>query len=214
MVFAHGAAKTYLIDAGRFASEDLAMYRRVAAELKGSGYTVPTEFTSVEEMLRLCHAEYLTNGLAGLASLPARSVDLIWSQSVMEHVFKSEFDATVTEWRRIIRDNGVVSHSIDLKDHFNNALNNLRFSDRVWESRLFQTSGFYTNRIRHLEMLELFRRHGFSVAVTSRKCWEQLPTPRASLAPRFRDLSEDDLLVHSFTVVLRPGPGAGEKSSP
>ena len=205
---AHGAGQTYLIDAGRFASEDLAMYRRVAAELKAAGYDVPVEFGSVAEMLRLCRAEYLTDSLPALASIPAKSVDLIWSQSVMEHVFKGEFPAMVAEWRRILRDDGVASHSIDLKDHFNSALNNLRFSDRVWESRLFQTSGFYTNRIRHLEMLQLFRDHGFTVEVTSQKRWGQLPTPRASLAPRFRGLTDGDLLVHSFTVVLRPDLGA------
>jgi hypothetical protein len=201
---AHGAGKTYLIDAGSFAMTDCEVYRQVAVELKSAGYAVPTEFGSVEEMLQLCRAEYLTTGLNAVEMIPARSVDFIWSQAVLEHVRKEEFAPMITAWRRVIKDDGFASHSVDLKDHFNSALNNLRFSDERWESKLFRTSGFYTNRIRFNEMLEIFRRHGFHADVTARKRWETLPTPRHKLAPRFQGCSDEELLTSSFTVVLRP----------
>jgi hypothetical protein len=201
---AHGAGRIYLVDAGRFASDDCSMYRMVATELKQAGYNVPVGFNSVAEMLRLCRAEYLTNGVEALASIPARTVDFIWSQAVLEHIRLEEFPTMVAAWRRIIKEDGFASHAVDLKDHLNHALNHLRFSDARWESRLFRTSGFYTNRIRFGEMLQLFRQHGFSPVVTVQQRWEQLPTPRARLASRFRDLPDDELLVSGFTVVLRP----------
>lgn len=203
---AHGASRVYLVDVGRFASDDCETYRQAARELKAAGYDVPTEFNSVSEMLELCGAQYLTEGVASLASIPTESVDFIWSQAVLEHVRLEQFVPMAAAWRRIIKPTGFASHSVDLKDHFNHALNNLRFSDRVWESKPFRTSGFYTNRIRRREMLELFARQGFGTRVTRDDRWPRLPTPRRVLAPRFRAMTDDELLTSSFSVVLRPEP--------
>jgi len=201
---AHGASRIYLVDVGRFATDNCAPYRKLALELKEQGYDVPTGFSSVAEMLEQCNARYLTAGLASLKEIPTGSVDFIWSQAVLEHVRREQFSPMIGEWRRVMKDTGFASHSIDLKDHFNNALNNLRFSDERWESRLFQTSGFYTNRIRCSEMLGLFRAEGFSATITRAVKWDRLPTDKARLAPRFRAIADDDLLVSSFTAVLRP----------
>ena len=41
----------------------------------------------------------------------------------------------------MIRPGGLCSHVVDLKDHLGGALNNLRFSQRVWESRTMAGSG-------------------------------------------------------------------------
>lgn len=201
---AQGAGRIYLVDVGRFATDNCEPYRELALELKSQGCDVPTEFNSVPEMLEQCNAHYLTAGLASLAEIPTGSVDFIWSQAVLEHVRLEQFSSMVGEWRRIMKDDGFASHSVDLKDHFNNALNNLRFSDERWESTLFKTSGFYTNRLRCGEMLGLFRAQGFSTTITREVRWDKLPTDKAQLAPRFRGMTDDELLVSSFTVMLRP----------
>lgn len=201
---AHGAGQIYLVDVGHFATHDCRRYRKVALALKAQGHNVPTDFSSIAEMLEQCNARYLTAGMESLKGIPTGSVDFIWSQAVLEHVRLEQFSPMVGEWRRVMRDDGFASHSVDLKDHFNNALNNLRFSDERWESKLFQTSGFYTNRIRCREMLDLFRAQGFSATITREVKWSRLPTPKAQLAPRFRVMADDDLLVSSFTAVLRP----------
>jgi hypothetical protein len=67
------------------------------------------------------------------------------------------------------------------------------------------SSGFYTNRLRYVELLEIFRAAGLSVQVTDRQGWDALPIRRDKLAERFRRLSDDDLSVSEFGVVLRPG---------
>ena len=47
-------------------------------------------------------------------------------------------------------------------------------------------SGFYTNRIRYSEMLELFKEARFEAEVVSIKRWDRLPIERSKLSPGFK----------------------------
>lgn len=203
---AHDVGKCYLVDVGRFATMDMGFYKALAVALRQEGIGVRdvAQCKSVPEMLSILNAEYLTDGLRSLKAIPSGSVDFIWSQAVLEHVRRSEFLDTMKELRRILRPDGVMSHRVDLRDHLQEALNNLRFSQRLWESSIMSRSGFYTNRIRYGEMLELMRRAGFVAQVVGVDRWKKLPTPRKRLAAEFRSLPEDDLLVSGFDVVLKP----------
>ena len=107
------------------------------------------------------------------------------------------------ELRCIQRHDGVSSHRVDLKDHLGGALNNLRLQERTWESDFMSNSGFYTNRIRSTEMLDLFRVAGFRANVISVERWAQVPTPRHKMAAPFRGLPEEELTVSSFDVLLQ-----------
>jgi SAM-dependent methyltransferase len=203
---AFGASACYLVDTNAFAESDLAPYRAMAAFLQEHDLN-PVKIegvSSLNELLRRCHAIYGTSGLLSLRGIPDESLDLIWSQSVLEHIKEGEFQDVVREWRRIIRPNGVCSHHIDLKDHLGGALNNLRFSKDLWESEFMANSGFYTNRIRYTEMLTIFEQSGFDVEVVNADRWERLPTPRAKFAEVFREISTDELLVSGFDVILHP----------
>lgn len=203
---AHGVEKYYLVDAGRFASMDMALYKSVAKKLRFKGMAIPDieQCESVPAMLDTMRSAYLTDGLRSLQSIESKSVDFIWSQAVLEHVRCDEFPQTMTELRRILRDDGIMSHRVDLRDHLASALNNLRFPGWLWESSFMANSGFYTNRIRYGEMIECMRLAGFDVQVSRLDRWDTLPTPRSSMAPEFRGLPEEDLLVSGFDVVMRP----------
>ena len=113
------------------------------------------------------------------------------------------FSKMAAELFRVLRPAGVSVHQIDLRDHLGGGLNNLRFSEALWEGRLFRNSGFYTNRIRFREMVAIFEGAGFDCQVTRIDRWEKLPTPRNSLDQQFRHVTEDDMLVRTFDVVLR-----------
>ena len=205
-----GAGRIYLVDVGPFANREIDKYKALARAIARSGVPVPDigAARSVEDMLDRCKAVYLTEGLKSLATIPAGTVDLIFSQAVLEHVRAREFLPIMAELRRVSSPGGVSSHRVDLKDHLAGALNNLRFSDRIWESDLFSRSGFYTNRIRHAPMIELFERAGFVLEAEQVDRWPDLPTPRRKLAEPFRILPHDELRISGFQVVLRPGPRA------
>jgi predicted SAM-dependent methyltransferase len=203
---AYGAAQCILVDAGSFAARDIEPYRRMAAYLADKRLPVPDlrSAGSLDDVLRSCHAQYHARGLQSLRELPSASVDFIWSQAVLEHVRREEFLATMVELRRVLRQDGACSHRVDLKDHLGGSLNNLRLSSRWWEKEWMARSGFYTNRLRLSEMLELFRRAGFACELLETRRWARSPIKRSQLAREFRDLSDDDLHVREFDVLLRP----------
>lgn len=204
-----GARKIYLIDSGSFADRDVAVYRNVAAAMQARGFAAAdlTDVTSIEQMLALLNADYLTDSLSSLRGIAEGSVDLVWSQAVLEHIRLKEVRPFFRELRRILAPGGRMSHRIDFMDHLGGALNNLRFSDRVWESEFMARSGFYTNRMRSSEMQQALREAGFALTWVSPGKWERLPTPRERLAPPYRDCSEDDLLTYYLDVLAEPAAG-------
>lgn len=201
-----GASLTYLVDVENFAKDDLASYHAMTDYLRKLGYNTNNinGVRTFAEMMEKMGANYSTKGLQSLREMPDQSVDFIWSQAVLEHLKLKDFLDIMRELRRILRADGVCSHRIDLKDHLGGALNHLRFSDKLWESNLFVSSGFYTNRIRYSEMLELFESAGFSVTVIAKDKWDRLPTPRPCLADKFRKLPDEELSISGFDVVLKP----------
>ena len=203
---AAGGAQSYLVDSGDFATHDTRTYQEMEAFLQVKGLLDPAlaNDASLDEICRIYSAKYLTEGLKSLKRLPSQSIDFIWSQAVLEHVRKEEFFDTMQELRRIIHANGICSHVIDLKDHLGGALNNLRFSDQLWESNFMARSGFYTNRIRYSEMVEFFKEAGFSVEVVDLRKWQTLPTSRSNMSSEFKYLPDDELCISGFTVLLKP----------
>lgn len=199
-----GASSTYLVDAGDFATKDMSAYADLDTFLRSKGQQTPLRGIpdSLPALLDTCRARYLTGGVHSLASLSADSVDFCFSNAVLEHIPKADFQQLARELFRILKSDGVCVHRVDLKDHLGGALNNLRFSEDRWEGPLFRNSGFYTNRIRFTDMVEIFKQAGFECALPRIARWNQLPTPRNKLNAAFKDLPGEDLLVSGFDIVL------------
>ena len=200
-----GASRTYLVDAGPFATFDPAAYTALQQYLETQGLRPPDvgRCSSRDEMLALCGAEYFTDGLEGLRRVPAQSVDRVFSQAVLEHVRRAEFDDTQREVARVLKTDGIASHQVDLKDHLGGALNSLRISESTWEADWMVASGFYTNRLRFSEVLDSMRRAGLAPETTDVQRFAALPTPRPRLAPHFRAMTDDELLVKQFDCIAR-----------
>jgi len=201
-----GASKIYLVDIGQFARADIAPYQRLVHELaKRHGECAVdgiAECKSLDALLVVCNAEYLTAGVASFQQIPDHSVDFIFSQATLEHIRRREFNRLITEMRRVLKPDGVCSHEVDLKDHLGGKLDNLRFSERMWESNFMAHSGFYTNRIRFREMLGRFSAGGFRYEVVRTGTFPRIPTPRSRMARQFRNLTDRDLCVSDFDIVL------------
>lgn len=204
---AHGAARSILVDVAPFANRDPAIYRQMSGYLAERGLRVPdvSESATLPDYLSACRARYETNGLASLRDVPTGSVDFSFSNSVLQHVRRSEFTETLHELRRVMRPDGIGIHTIDLRDMMGSELNHLRFTERFWESNLVGRAGYYTNRFRYAEMLDQFREAGFDPEPTEINRWESAPIDRNSLASSYRGCADDDLLVATFNVVLHPG---------
>lgn len=200
MAATNGFARTILVDAGDFADRSLAPLQAAAkaGQLPEHRFAA---WTTVEAALADLQAIYLTQGLASLRSLPDESVDLAFSQAVLEHVRKAEYPEFLRELRRVLKPGGTTSHQVDLQDHLQHGLNNLRFPDRIWESSLFANSGFYTNRLSLTEHRAAFEAAGLKVTRLELQHFEQVPIKRESLSRQFADRSLADLAVRGFHLV-------------
>jgi SAM-dependent methyltransferase len=212
---AYGGSITHLVDVGDFIDRDVNIYRAMAEFLEKKRPALPEVIAakSFDEIAAACSAHYITNGLESLRSIPDRSVDFLFSHAVLQSVHRSQFAEYLREFRRVLREDGVSSHLVDLRDLLGGALNHLRFSDRLWHSAFIERSGFYSNRIRYAEMMNLFKEAGFDSQIADLKRWAELPTPRSHLG-RFRHLSDEDLTVSVFQVVAKPASVAAETAKP
>jgi len=201
-----GARTTYLIDVDAAADRDLGMYREIAVGLKQMGLpaTDLDGIHSVEDMLDRVGGVYLTDGLASLRSIPAGSVDLLWSHAVLEHVRLQDLEAFFAELRRVASPQARMSHRIDFMDHLGGSLNNLRFSENIWESEFMARSGFYTNRVRSSQMRTMIERAGFQLSSVEEGLWDTVPLDSKKMAAPFRNLSEHDLRTHYIDVIATP----------
>ncbi len=204
IAYAMGAKQTWLIDAGPFATTEMSIHRELLSFLEKNGF--PTRnihaATSFPALLSSCNARYLTNGVSSFRQIRDSSIDFCFSNAVLEHIPRPDFQSLALEMARILKPDGACVHRVDLQDHLGGALNNLRFSNTVWESKFFRSSGFYTNRIRFAEMIGIFESAGFNCQIPRIVCWDRLPTPRYSMTPGFSSLPDSDLLVKGFDIVL------------
>lgn len=204
-ILAHavGAKKTYLVDVGPFAENSSSIYGQVVQEIEERGYSLSDlkGISGTNDLLKRTGAVYLTNGLRSLRNIPSESVDIIWSQAVLEHIRIHEVPDVLRELRRILRPTGIMSHRIDYKDHLGGGLNNLRFPSKIWEAELMASSGFYTNRVRNSEYLRLIEDAGFHVISAKPGKWDAVPIRRKNLAVEFQTLSDEDLITRNVDVV-------------
>ena len=188
--------KFYFLDVGDFASKNLNLYFNLQKILEKENYfshKLKRPFKSFENILNFYNSKYLISGLKSLRKVEDNSIDYIFSHSVMEHVRKYELKTLIEEMHRILKPNGVISHNVNYKDHLGESLNNLRFSEKIWESNLFAKSGFYTNRIPAKEMHQYFKKGGFDLVQEDYGRWEKLPISRSFLSKEFRKFTNDEL---------------------
>lgn len=201
-----GAENCRLVDVAPYATNDVRLYQRMAEFLRDRGWRPPdlSGAKSVEDVLAACGARYATEGIDSLRRLPDQSFDFIFSNVVIQCIRRVELPDTLAQLRRLLRPGGSCVHSIDLRDMMGQSLHHLRFCEEAWESDWVRRSGFYTNRYRLSELIELNRGAGFDTELDEVNRWPRLPLPRATLAQPYRQMPEGELRVATVRLILRP----------
>ena len=97
-----------------------------------------------------------------------------------------------------------MSHKVDLKDCIAFGLNNMRFSDSIWNSDRFFSSGFYTNRIRRDEMFRFFSAAGFELIKTNNSYFENIPIKLSQCSNDIKKrYIQDDFIYSGVHCLLR-----------
>ena len=205
IINAYGGHAT-LVDEVPAATVKPSVYQHIESYVLESGVSTKLKVMGNEEfptLLKKFDCKYLTSGLASLRTLQTESFDGIFSQAVLEHVEKATFQQVMNELFRVSKKGSLSSHRVDLKDHLSGSLNNLRFSNWIWESKPFQNSGFYTNRLRFSEHINAFEAAGFEILRVDVDRWNSLPLDKSKIHSDFSHFTEEELMVSGFTVLLR-----------
>lgn len=139
----------------------------------------------LEEFLRISGIDYRAPEDAAATSVADASVDVVFSNSVLEHVPRAVIGALMREARRVLRPGGIAMHSVNCGDHYAyfdrsiTQIHYLRYSELHFS--LWNNSLQYQNRMRANEFVEIAEQAGLRTVLN-------LQRPRPELLARIGDM--------------------------
>ena len=228
-LYAAGAARIVTVDLNRYLKPELtrqcvdvlreAKHTQVLAEGGGvSESDVEHRLSAVAKALAQGASvedatervvEYRAPSDASATGLPSASIDIVFSNSVLEHVPGPVIEAIFVEARRLLPAGGVMIHGVNCGDHYaygDNAINQLHYlsySSARWDK--WQNRFLYQNRLRAQDFTELATKTGFVVELdTSKARPERLAQLDAiTVHPEFARYPREQLAITSIDFVAR-----------
>ena len=217
-----GAKTVYTVDIARHASQELTfrMFRalepnldRIAAAAGRPGnavrehYRLLSRARTLGELLSAANIQYRAPEDASGLDLPSKSVDIVYSNSVLEHVAPNLIAPIMRESHRVLNDDGAAVHGVACNDHYAyfdksiSFVNFLRYTEKGW--RLWNNRLNYQNRLRAVDYTTITQAAGFRIAYEARTV---RPGSREALqsiqvAPEFQHYSFEDLVATSINFV-------------
>lgn len=173
----------------------------------------PAPVDSLEELRRRFGIDYRAPVDGRSTPFAAGSFDAVTSSDTLEHLPVAVLAPVLAELRRLLARQGVMSHLIDMMDHYRyvdpaiTVYNFLKFGDRAWG--WLNSPIEHQNRLRLPDYRALVERAGFRILTEEvhRPTEENLEHLRSmDLAPRFRDDALDDLGAKGMLMVAAPAP--------
>ena len=162
---------------------------------------------SAEHLLRRLGVELLITD-ARRIDLPSGQIDLFISNNTLEHIPRDVLVEVLREFRRLGRSDAVMTHFIDLADHYASfdpsitVYNFLRFSEQRW--RLFNNQLHYQNRLRVSDYRRIHAEAGWQLMAEENTSAPVETLRSVPLAPEFRHYREEDLAVYGTWMSSRP----------
>jgi hypothetical protein len=139
--------------------------------------------------------------------LQADSIDLVCSNNTLEHIPRPVIASLFREFERLSSARGIMSHHIDLADHYVNfdasitVYNFLQYSSSRWS--LFNNDLQYQNRLRVSDYRQLLDDTGWEL-VDEEDISDPIEVLRSvELAEEFRRYREEDLAVYECWLAAR-----------
>lgn len=185
-----------LSDAGRLEGVEPERVERLREAL-ARARTGPALLAAVDIRAQLADARELPH--------PADSVDLFVSNNTLEHVPEASIRQIFAEFRRVSRAGSLMSHFIDMADHYAlfdrsiTVFNYMRYSEAQW--RRFNNSLHYQNRLRLSDYRRLHEAEQWRVLTQDPTEGSAEQLARVPLDPAFRAYSELDLRAFESWMV-------------
>lgn len=169
----------------------------------------------LESLLRAAGIRYeAPQDAAQLAWLADRSLDIVYSNSVLEHVAVHALGPIMQEAARVLKPDGLMVHAVACNDHYAHFdksisfVNYLVFDERQWQR--WNNAFHYQNRLRAPDFLRMAESSGFMVLHERRAVrpgtMEALSKMR--IAPQFAHYSREDLATTTVDFIAAKATGA------
>lgn len=135
--------------------------------------------------------------------------DLIVSNNTLEHIPPKVLAAVLAKCKLMLKSQGIMSHAIDLSDHFSHLdrsigdLHFLRYSKRQWawiDNRIQPQ-----NRLRINEYRSFFREGGWRILAETVLSRNEAAVTLQPLHPDYQSMAPGDVCVTHASFVLAPG---------
>lgn len=229
-----GARCVYTVDLNRHMNETLT-FRMLRALEKHLDKIAERSRRSVRDVLethrRLQQAPGLDQLLAAakiiyqapqdaakLIGMPSCSLDLVYSNSVLEHVSPAAIPLLMRESWRLLKPDGLMVHAVACNDHYAHFdktvsfVNYLQYSERQWH--LWNNRLNYQNRLRAPDFIRFAQGSGFYIVHEARafRPGTREALSRIRLARQFADYSSDDLAATTVDFVAAKSDANGISS--
>ncbi len=158
----------------------------------------------LEALLVAFNMEYRVGDARNLEDADA-SFDLIHSNNVFEHIYPQVLKEILLEFKRVLRSKGMMSHFIDMSDHFahlDNSItiyNFLRFSESSW--RMIDNSVQPQNRWRLADYHQLYSELALEIIKEEARPGDLEQLAKVKLAKPYSERKAEDLAISHVHLV-------------
>lgn len=156
------------------------------------------------------HELHIQSLLADARHLPyePETIQFFVSNNTLEHIPPDVLLDILKEYRRVATPDAVMSHMIDLSDHYSHfdkritPYHFLRFSPEIWW--IFNNRIHYQNRLRVSDYRRIHQEAGFVIHIEENVTAPDEQIARIQVAPQFAHYSHDELIVTASWMVSVP----------
>lgn len=193
---------THLATIAPFAAADAGELRRAYERLLA--------VRDLEALWEACNIEYRApQDAARLEFVAPGSFDMVYSNSVVEHVRPEVLPGLMRESWRVLNPGGLMVHAVACNDHYAHFdrsisfLNYPQYSEKQW--RLWNSRLNYQNRLRAADFIRYAVQAGFTIVHEARSVrpGSREALAKLRIAPEFRHYDPEDLVATSVDFVAR-----------
>lgn len=183
---AAGKLKNYI----PFLPERLAFLKSIVSDFDKLSY---------EEILAKLNLRFLVRDARHLPELNDVSIDLIHSNNTFEHVYAAILSDILIEFKRLVKKGGMMSHFIDMSDHFAHSDHNitiynfLKFNQKEWKR--IDNSIQPQNRLRFKDFIKMYADVGIPVTDTEFRPGSLEDLAKVKIHTEWAEYSKEELAV-------------------